>query len=538
MADRRDFIKSVLGLTALYSAAGALPGCKDGDDLQHIGGNIQGAAHGTGHLLRTPEKIPQPSEQMETDVLIAGGGITGLSAMRWLGMNGVDDVVLLEMDSKVGGNSTYGRNNISAYPWAAHYLPIPDAANKELIDFLRSVGTITAMRNGLPVYNAYHICHDPEERLFINGHWQEGIVPAYGVPDADKKETARFFQLVHELKDARGADGKYLFAIPIDDSSTEEEYRRLDRISFYQWLKQQDFSSAYLLWYLLYCCKDDYGASLQQTSAWAGLHYFASRRGAGTNVDASDVLTWPQGNGFLMDGLRKQCRGRTLTDAMAYYVMQQDGSVLVHAYRPQTRSSVAIRARKVLLATPQYVNKRILAPGLRAAEELYTQVQYAPWVVANISFEHIAQGRGAPLSWDNVLYGKESVGYVYANHQDLSRRSGGVITWYLPLTGQDPTTARHSVYNKDIKYWKKYIVDELSMAHPGIAASISHIDVWVWGHGMIMPGPGYIWGGAREKGMQPIGDNIHFAHTDLSGISIFEEAFYQGIRAARSMMKS
>lgn len=538
MADRRDFIKSVLGLAALYGVSRTLTGCEDGGDLQHIKGSILGAAHGTGHLLRTPGKIPVPTEEMEVDVLIAGGGITGLSAMRWLGMNGVEDVVLLEMDEKVGGNSAYGRNHISAYPWAAHYLPIPDPANTELIDFLRSVGTITAIHDGLPVYNAYHICHDPEERLFINGHWQEGIIPVYGVPDADKKEIERFLNLVNELKDARGADGKYLFAIPVDDSSADEEYRRLDKISFYQWLTQQGFSSSYLLWYLLYCCKDDYGASLQETSAWAGLHYFASRRGAGTNVHASDVLTWPQGNGFLMEGLRRQCKGRTVTGAMAYRVEPQDDGVLVHAYRPQTRSSVAIRARKVLLATPQYVNKRILAPGLRATDELYAQVQYAPWVVANISFAHLPEGRGAPLSWDNVLYGKESVGYVYANHQDLSQHMGGVITWYLPLTGQDPTAARHSVYDKDIAYWKKYIIDELSMAHPGIASSISNIDVWVWGHGMIMPSPGYIWGGARARGMQPVGSGIHFAHTDLSGISIFEEAFYQGIRAARRIIES
>jgi hypothetical protein len=37
----------------------------------------------------------------------------------------------------------------------------------------------------------------------------------------------------------------------------------------------------------------------------------------------------------------------------------------------------------------------------------------------------------------------------------------------------------------------------------------------------------------RQMLLQPFQERIFLAHTDLSGISIFEEAFYQGIRAAR-----
>ena len=51
-----------------------------------------------------------------------------------------------------------------------------------------------------------------------------------------------------------------------------------------------------------------------------------------------------------------------------------------------------------------------------------------------------------------------------------------------------------------------------------------------WGHAMISPRPNFIWSGIREKAMKPY-RNIHFAHTDLSGIALFEEAFYHGLRA-------
>jgi hypothetical protein len=45
-----------------------------------------------------------------------------------------------------------------------------------------------------------------------------------------------------------------------------------------------------------------------------------------------------------------------------------------------------------------------------------------------------------------------------------------------------------------------------------------------------------MWSGARAAGQQPF-RGIHFAHTDLSGIAIFEEAFHHGIRAAEEVLK-
>lgn len=33
---------------------------------------------------------------------------------------------------------------------------------------------------------------------------------------------------------------------------------------------------------------------LKETSAWAGIHYFASRNGRGANTESQDVITWPE----------------------------------------------------------------------------------------------------------------------------------------------------------------------------------------------------------------------------------------------------
>ncbi len=52
---------------------------------------------------------------------------------------------------------------------------------------------------------------------------------------------------------------------------------------------------------------------------------------------------------------------------------------------------------------------------------------------------------------------------------------------------------------------------------------------------MIQPRVGFMWGNARRLAAQPRG-NISFAHSDLSGFSIFEEAQYRGILAAERIL--
>ena len=53
---------------------------------------------------------------------------------------------------------------------------------------------------------------------------------------------------------------------------------------------------------------------------------------------------------------------------------------------------------------------------------------------------------------------------------------------------------------------------------------------------MISPVPGFLFEENKRKAAQPIDNRIYFAHSDLSGISIFEEAFHQGTNVVNSML--
>ena len=84
--------------------------------------------------------------------------------------------------------------------------------------------------------------------------------------------------------------------------------------------------------------------------------------------------------------------------------------------------------------------------------------------------------------------------------------------------------------------WCELILADLSKAHRDIARQVTHLDVWLWGHGMIRPTPGFLWGESRRRMQEPL-DNVFFAHSDMSGISIFEEAYLRGIQAAEQVAR-
>ena len=542
-SSRRHFLQRAAlgGAGLLLAPLAGLHSCAPGSSRSHISGSLHGANRATGHLLRDPASLPAPTRTEAVEVLIVGGGVAGLTARRELARQGLrpEQVLLVELDEQPGGNSRAGRNAVSAYPWGAHYLPVPDPRNHELLAFLAEAGILTGTdaASGLPIYNEYYLCHDPEERLFIKGHWQNGLVPELGVAPAEKAQLVRFFELIEKLRHTVGTDGRDAFRIPVDESSRDEQFRRLDEQPFAAWLDAQGFTSPHLRWYLDYSCRDDYGATAAQVSAWAGLHYFAARKGRAHNANGADVLTWPAGNGFLVEQLRQQAPSPIRPDTVAFALHATPTGLAADCYDVATRQTVRVEARQVLMATPSFITERLLA-SLPAAAHRPLPCHRAPWVVVNLTVEGLPQGPGQPLSWDNVLYGTESVGYVDAGHQSLSLTDAGprVVTWYRPLSAPNPEAARRQAYQTSYDDWVRQALAELETAHHGLTAQVLRADVWVWGHGMVAPTPGFVWGPARAAAARPWQNQLFFAHTDLSGLSIFEEGFYQGQRAARQVL--
>ena len=73
-------------------------------------------------------------------------------------------------------------------------------------------------------------------------------------------------------------------------------------------MDQQGWDSPPLLWLVDYACRDDYGLSSDRTSAWAGIFYFAARV-SGAGDESQPIITWPEGNGRIVDFLAERAYG-------------------------------------------------------------------------------------------------------------------------------------------------------------------------------------------------------------------------------------
>jgi len=455
-----------------------------------------------------------------------------------LNRNGHKNFRLLELENEVGGNSRSGQNSISRYPWAAHYVPFPTKNAVYVRSLFEELGVITGYKGDLPIYNEFFLCADPHERLFIQGQWQEGLVPQVGISARDKEQYDAFFKRMAELKMARGRDGRPAFTIPLNQSSSDPTFRRLDSLTMQEFLKENGWDSKPLLWYVNYCCRDDYGMGAAYVSAWAGVHYFASRAGEAANSDSQTVLTWPEGNGWLVNKMRAGFEANIRANSLVFSVEEKtNGTAEVAYFDPVSGKSSLLRARHVIFAAPRFVAARVVKALAAERPSYLRQLQYAPWMVANVTLRSLPGGRGAPLSWDNVSYYGRSLGYVVATHQQLALHPREtVLTFFLPLDEEEPAAARKTALAKPHSYWAELVAQNLEAIHSKIRAEIRNIDIMVWGHGMISPQPGYIWGGARKEMAKKVG-RVHFAHSDMSGISIFEEAQYQGVEAAKRVLR-
>jgi hypothetical protein len=492
---------------------------------------IGGADVTRGHRLRDGG-FPAPGATEEIPIVVAGGGVAGLAAGWTLAEAGFGDFQLLELEDRVGGNARSGRNTVSAFPLGAHYLPVANREARALRHLLRRLGMIVGDRDGAPVYDEYQLCADLQERLLWKGRWQEGLIPRTGLTPRDRDHLAAFDHAMRGFAAQVGNDGRPAFALPVAYSSQDPDLVGLDRVGFGAWLDAQGWDSPVLHNHLRYAMRDDYGCEIVDVSAWAGIHYFAGRRGWAAGEAADNVLTWPEGNDRLAQGMAARFRDRIRPGRIVFRIARDGAAVLVDSFDVAANRTVRTRAAAAILAMPHFIAARI-APEEVPASSAFT---YAPWLVANVTVDRLPQGRGAPLAWDNVSATGNSLGYVVATHQGPAAiQTSTVLTWYLPLSDMSPADARRVLLDRAAEDWRRIVVDDLLEMNPDLAGAIRSVDLWRWGHAMIRPAPGLIWGAARAA--SETRPPLFLAHSDLSGLSLFEEAHYRGTRAAEGAMR-
>ncbi len=532
------------GLTrrAVLAAPFVLAGCGRDAPPAWDGGWI-GLSHTLGHRVRDAASAPAPGLQRRCDVAIVGGGVSGLAAARALRRAGIDDIRLFELEAEAGGNARGHTLAGMACPMGAHYLPVPGADAPEVAELLHELGLLRH-ELGRSVPDERQLCHSPQERLCVDGDWVEGLLPPAEPGSARETQYRRFAQRVSAI--AR----ELRFAIPTHRAGWTAGHAALDRQTFAHWLQAEGLDDPGLRWYLDYACRDDYGADAATVSAWAGLHYFASRHGfqAPGEDEAAEreaVFTWPEGNAWLTRRLAAPLGERLHTGALVRRIDAGRHAVTLDVEAVAGGGVVRWTAHQVVLALPLHVAVRLMAAPPPALHEAVALLPQASWLVANLQLRSALTDRpGAPPSWDNVLMRDGSaLGYVDAMHQSLRPTPGPtVLTAYWALGSGDDTQRqqqRRALIDEPWQAWAQRVVADLSRAHPDLPAKTARIDLVRHGHAMAVPVPGV----RGSPALQALAghertDRLHFAHADLAGYSIFEEAFTLGDAAGRAAARA
>jgi monoamine oxidase len=523
--------RQALALTASAAAGvSGLAGCEGKPPGQWPGGWV-GAGAERGHRLRQgaaswPTPTPANEQLRKAHTLVLGGGIAGLAAARSFARQGVDDVHLLELEQEPGGNSRGMQLAGMACPLGAHYLPLPGAHAHEVQQLLFDL-KLARSELGRTVYAEQHLCHSPQERLFFEGAWHEGLLPPAEPGSELRAQYRRFGQRVAQLQRELG------FAMPSLRLGLKPGHLALDAQPFATWLQAEGFTHAHLLSYLDYCCRDDYGAGSQTVSAWAGLHYFASRHGfhAGQgDAPREGVLTWPEGNAFVARAMAAPLATRIHSNRSVMRIREERAGVTVWAFDEAGLQWERWQAQRVVVALPLFIALRVLEQPPQALREAVAVLRYAPWLVANLHFhEPLLDRIGAAPAWDNVRHGAPSLGYVDAMHQRFRPHAGPtVLTSYWAL----PQTQRAALLNEPWRVWAQRVVDELAHTHPDAPHKLREARLMRYGHAMSIPLPG-VRSSAALAALRAQRGRVRFAHADLAGYSVFEEAYTLGCLAAQ-----
>ena len=154
--------------------------------------------------------------------------------------------------------------------------------------------------------------------------------------------------------------------------------------------------------------------------------------------------------------------------------------------------------------------------------------------MANLHLKDRPAGRGFPLCWDNVLHESPSLGYVVATHQRGIDRGPTVLTYYYPFCDHDAREGRKKLLGLDWLECADIVLRDLERAIPEPPELVDRLDV-MCGTRDDPAAAGLHLGRGREAAARPY-RGIHFANADLSGVGLFEEAFYHGVRAAEEVL--
>ncbi|MFZ0758363.1 MAG: FAD-dependent oxidoreductase [Candidatus Sulfotelmatobacter sp.] len=491
-SNRRDFIKFVVAgaVTAGCPIDLSLVAAETADAHKDPAAEVTGEDNRICHQVRDGKVFTRPPASARHDVVVVGGGVSGLAAAYRLQHR---DFLLLEKEPHWGGNAYEMEYDGSTYATGSAFL----ARDEYTYPFAKEIGL-----DPLPVNSS-----DASiiRRELILDTWGEGLnhLP-YPAP---VRESFKKFK-------------KELLAIDV-----EKRGKELDNQPF------SDFMKSYPVelkqWWDNFG-PSNWGAVSEQTAAGLGIETL-QEMAEETRID--DRYTWPGGLGAitkrLAEMLQPTHQDRMRTGATIVAVVPEKEEVQVTYMLAGELKTVAARA--VIMATPKFITRRIVEGLPEKQSEAMRQIRYIPYPVVNLIFDKPVFNRG----YDTWCPGNTFTDFVVADwviqKQPGYRQKFNILTCYTPMKED----ARPDLLTEaGARQIAANVLRDFQKLMPAMNVDPVEVQIYRRGHPMFMSTPG-LYTQVLPLVRRPM-DRIFFANTDSEGP---ESTTNQGIIAAQRAVK-
>ena len=375
MSTRREFIRLVmLGTGATYALG--LNGCQRPADLQLLVAPRRVLAtprFKTAHqYLRDQTAVPSPDATESCDVVIVGGGVSGLAAAIRLQQEG-KHVVLVESEPRVGGaavSEDLGGDNV---PLGSVYF-IDRTDELDLLFQLGNVEPVPAPPDGYD-FGAGEVVQDL---------WTDATLDRVIHQDKDRDGMKRFRDDLLAM-----GDDVPLYPLP---ETLPPELAALD-VSAEDWVKS--YGSQHLHTVLESYARSSMGGLLSRTNVYCLQNFYSCEFG-----DAFDLprYTIPGGTGALTSAVRPKLNDVRL-DQIAVRVRQKGAGGEVDCVDSDGRVR-RYSARNVIIAAPKFQVPYLVEDLSSKQAEACKALSYAPYLTLHIVSDKPLVDPGVYDTWN------------------------------------------------------------------------------------------------------------------------------------------
>ena len=485
-ANRRDFIKFVV-------AGSVAAGCPI--DLSLLAAEtatiptVEGEDNRICHQVRDGKVFTRPPVSARHDVVIVGGGVSGMTAAYLLRGR---DFLLLEKEPHWGGNAYLMEYQGNAYATGSAFLE----KSEDAYSFAKEIGL-----EPLPV--------NDRDSTIINGEW---IANTW----ADGLDKLPYSASIREgfkkfKKDMLAIDlkkrGNELYSVPFSD------FMKGYPAEVKQWWDNYGPSN--------------WGAPTEDTAAALGVDEIQLIGGD----TVPDFYTWPGGLGAITKKLGEilQPKFADHMQAGATTVAVVPGDNEVQVTYMQGAELKTVGAKAVIMATPKFITRRIVQGLPQKQDDAMHQMRYIPYAVVNLIFDKPVFNK----SYDTWCPGNTFTDFIVADwtirNQPGYQQKYNILSCYTPMSEEDrgylltePGTRKKAVS----------VLNDFQKLFPGSNVDPIEVHIYRRGHPLYMSTP------ALYTKVQPLVrapmDRVFFANTDSEGA---ESTTSKAIVAARRAVK-